>query len=158
MLYFNLHHKYMPYVCMSFIIFLGLCFCFACIKYSESMNDPNLRSEIESRIHLKFPRRISWNGVHLDRGMDYYFVTAFQSSLSDIDNTFAFAQSDWSFKQRYLKSSDHNVKWFNPDAVERFKSFEKKYPNNHSVLKVLVDITDNKNTSVTVYLLWFELS
>lgn len=58
----------------------------------------------------------------------------------------------WNDSRKVINEKD--LKWWNPDAAQTYKSGQVKVPSNY-VLNILIDFDHDKK--VIVYLLWYEL-
>lgn len=139
------------------VILLSVFLCFT-LQEKQDMNDVDFKMEIETLTGLNFPKSTKWINYRLDRGMDYSFIASFTLSRNDIEKLFEKVEFEWSDSIRHVRNIE-GEKWFKPDNIEKFKSFEKRYPKENTVLKVIYDSGQNLGIEqdVLFYIEWFEL-
>ena len=122
----------------------------------QDMSDLKFKEEIESLTGLSFPKSTKWIKYQLDRGMDYGFYASFTISRTDVALLFKDMEIEWSSTTRNVH--DVGPKWFRPRKIKKFKSFKMRYPNKHSVLKVIYDNSNASDTTgdVLFYIEWFD--
>ena len=126
---------------------------------TKNINNPVFIKEIEDSLNLKFPASTDWVGVHADyeaKDIEYLYccIRVPSNELFTIfpENKFSW-QTDIAF---VFNSQGGNEKWFKPDSIRVFKSFQEKHPDSKHVLNVLAerDIS-NSDEIILVFIVWW---
>jgi hypothetical protein len=119
--------------------------------------------EVQRLTKMVFPDSVVWINVEIQYWMEHTVFCSFTIDKKDIPLLFEKIETTeeivWSKKDRYLMDKRHQGNWFTPGDINDFKAMKIRYPNRHSVLKVLYDDSvKEESEKVLVYMIWFELS
>jgi hypothetical protein len=133
---------------------------FSCTHERTDISDVGFIAEIENSMKLVFPSSATWLGARaVYEGKDIeYLYCSIRMSNNDFLATFPESQfSSWQTDARLVHNvSGRNEKWFDPDSIKTFKSFQEKYPDSKHVLNVLAENNpSNPEEMILVYVVWW---
>ena len=130
--------------------------------HNVNTSDPAQVKKIEDALNLKFPNTAVWIGAYADyvpSGLVYFYCCV---KMSNEDLAIAFPENKFAWRTDTATVFNSNAtqrknkKWFNPDAIEMFQSFQVRYPDNKHVLNVLTERNKfNPEEQVLVYIVWW---
>ena len=119
--------------------------------------------EIQRLTKISFPDSTIWRNIEIQYWMEHTVICSFTIDKKDIPLLFEKIETTedivWSKKDRYLMDKRHQGNWFTPGDINDFKAMKIRYPDQHSVLKMLYDDSDEEESEkVLFYMIWFEVS
>jgi hypothetical protein len=129
------------------------------VKKNNNINDPTFRKEVNEVLQLNFPSTIQWLGAvghyEYEETITYFYGT-FTIPSEDIKTVFPDDKFTWKTSGRRVTNSNGNKeRWFNPDSIENFKSFQTWYPDERNVLNVLTEKDFDEKKLIKVYIVWW---